>query len=354
MRSQVTLGANGDGPQPASRMAIETAEAARAVRDLLAHNAQAVRTLVERLRAQPPRAVLTCARGSSDHAATYAKYLIETRVGLITASAAPSVSSVYAAATEAQDVLCLAISQSGASPDLLAAAQGARDAGALLVALVNAAGSPLAGLADVELPLWAGPELSVAATKSYLAALAALAQLVAVWTEDRALAAALDGLPDAMERARALDWSPAIDALETARNLYVVARGPGFSAAQEMALKFKETCGLHAEAFSAAEVRHGPMALARDGLPVLILAQDDPTRSGVERLAAELVESGAQVLIAGASVPGATTLPALTADPLLQPILLAQAFYVMVERLARRRGFDPDHPPGLRKVTRTL
>ena len=335
-------------------MAAETAEAPRVVRDLLSRNAAAAESLGAHLRAHPPRVALTCARGSSDHAATYAKYLIETRAGLITASAAPSVSSVYAAATEARDALCLAISQSGASPDLLAAAQAARDAGAFLVALVNASDSPLAALADAELPLWAGPEHSVAATKSYLASLAALAQLVAAWTEDAALTAALAELPERMAEALALDWSAALPALENAASLFVVGRGPGFAIAQEAALKFKETCGLHAEAFSAAELRHGPMALARDGFPVLILAQDDPTKPGVEALAAELAAGGASVLIAGGAAAGATSLPCIGADPLLQPILLAQSFYRMVEALARRRGFDPDRPPGLSKVTRTL
>ncbi|WP_374471121.1 SIS domain-containing protein [Phenylobacterium sp.] len=338
----------------ASLMAQEAAEAPRVVADLLARNAEAVRELAAELRERPPRAVLTCARGSSDHAATFAKYLIETRLGLITASAAPSVSSVYGSSPDAGDVLCLAISQSGASPDLIATAEAAKAGGARLVALVNAPDSPLAAIADAELPLWAGPEVSVAATKSYLAALAAVAQLVAAWTEDAALEAALTDLPDQMEAARRLDWSAALDAFQDAQSLYVVGRGPGFAAAQEAALKFKETCGLHAEAFSAAEVRHGPMALARDGFPVLAFAQDDPSREGVEALAEELAAAGAAVLLAGGQAPGATVLPAVAADPLLEPILLAQSFYGMVEQLARARGFDPDRPPGLAKVTRTV
>jgi glutamine---fructose-6-phosphate transaminase (isomerizing) len=351
---QVAPGTTTDTPRPRTRMAEETAEAPRVVRDLLARNARAVAELGARLRATPPRTALTLARGSSDHAATYAKYLIETRAGLITASAAPSVSSVYAAPTAARDVLCLAISQSGASPDLLASAKAARKSGACLVALVNAPDSPLARLADVELPLWAGPELSVAATKSYLASLAALAQVVAAWTEDSELQSALATLPDRMDQALTLDWSAAAEALEGSRSLYVVGRGPGFAAAQEAALKFKETCGLHAEAFSAAEVRHGPMAIARDGFPVLMFAQDDATRPGVEHLASELAAAGARVFIAGGEASGATSLPAVDAAPLLQPILLAQAFYPFVEQLARRRGLDPDRPPGLSKVTRTL
>jgi glucosamine--fructose-6-phosphate aminotransferase (isomerizing) len=335
-------------------MAEETAEAPRVVRDLLARNAEAVADLADRLRRRPPRAAVTLARGSSDHAATYAKHLIETRAGLLTASAAPSVSSVYAAAPQADETLALTISQSGASPDLLSAAAALREAGALLVALVNAPASPLAALADVELPLWAGPEVSVAATKSYLASLASLAQLVAAWTGDEALTGALSILPDQMDASLALDWAEGIAALEAARNLFVVGRGPGFGAAQEMALKFKETCGLHAEAFSAAEVRHGPMALAREGFRVLALVQDDVTRAGVEALAADLAAAGATVLIAGGAAPGAITLPTLAADPVLQPLLLVQSFYRMVEQLARRRGYDPDRPPGLAKVTRTV
>lgn len=350
----MTFGETHGSNAPRSRMAQEAAEAPRVVEDLLRENAGPAQRLAERLRAAPPRSALTCARGSSDHAATYAKYLIETRTGLITASAAPSVSSVYETVPAARDVLCLAISQSGASPDLLATARSARDAGALLVALVNAPGSPLAALADAELPLWAGPELSIAATKSYLASLAAVAQLVAAWTEDAALQAGLAELPDRMRQALALDWSPALAVLRAAPSLYVVGRGPGFAAAQEMALKLKETCGLHGEAFSAAEVRHGPMALARDGFPVLVLAQDDAARADVEQLAGDLAAAGARVLIAGGQAPGAIALPSIPAHPLLQPILLVQAFYVMVEQLARDRGFDPDSPHGLSKVTRTL
>jgi glucosamine--fructose-6-phosphate aminotransferase (isomerizing) len=351
---EVSMNPEQNAPRAPTLMAAETAEGPRVVRDLLARNGEAAAALGAELRRAPPRTVLTLARGSSDHAATYAKYLIETRAGVITASAAPSVASVYAAPTEAEGVLCLAISQSGASPDLLATARAAKAAGARLVALVNAPASPLAALADVELPLWAGPELSVAATKSYLAALAAIAQLTAAWSEDAALAKALEALPSGMDAALDLDWSDALPILADARSLYVVGRGPGFAAAQEAALKFKETCGLHAEAFSAAEVRHGPMAIARDGFPVLAFAQDDATREGVEAVAAELAASGAKVMIAGGRAPGAIALPTVAADPLLQPILLAQSFYGMVETLARLRGFDPDRPPGLSKVTRTL
>jgi glucosamine--fructose-6-phosphate aminotransferase (isomerizing) len=334
----------------------EAAEAPAAVGEQLRLNETAVRDLARRLRATPPRALVTIGRGSSDNAATFARYLVETRLEILAASAAPSVSSVYDAAPAMEGAVALVISQSGASPDLIAAARAAASAGALVVALVNDPSSPLAAAAQVVIPLRAGTERSVAATKSFIAALAAIVQLAAHWTQDSSLIAALAGLPDLLARAWALDWSACLPLLGRAQHLYVVGRGPGFAIAQEAALKFKETSGLHAEAFSAAEVRHGPMALVGPGFPVLALAQDDETRESVEAAVGAFAAQGAQVLAAGlgAAEGGVRALPVLAAHPLLQPIAQAQSFYRMVEALARARGFDPDHPAHLAKVTRTL
>lgn len=332
----------------------EAAQAPAVVRAQLAANAPRVAQLAARLRGQAPRAVVTCARGSSDHAATLARYLIETRLQVLTASLAPSVSSVYATAPHLEGALLLAISQSGASPDLLAAVTGARNAGARIVALVNAQDSPLAQLADEVLPLGAGPERSVAATKSYIASLAAIVQLVAEWSADAALRAALAAAPQLLAQAWEGDWSLAIAALREATNLFVIGRGPGLGVAQEAALKFKETCGLHAEALSAAELRHGPMALVRAGFPLLIFTQDDETCAGVLELARELITHGARVLLAGAEIPGALVLPSAPAHPVLEPLLLVQSFYRLANALALARGRDPDRPPHLNKVTETV
>jgi glucosamine--fructose-6-phosphate aminotransferase (isomerizing) len=337
----------------------EAGQASSVIAAQLEANAARAARIGARLRAQPPRAVVTCARGSSDHAATFAKYLIETRTGVLTSSAALSVSSVYAAPQDLGQVLYLAISQSGKSPDLLAAVQAAKDAGAFTIALVNDVASPLAALADEVLPLHAGPELSVAATKSYIAALAAIAQLVANWTEDAELTAALAALPALLTQAWALDWTPAVARLTPARNLYVLGRGVGFGVAQEAALKFKETCGLHAEAFSAAEVLHGPMALVKDGFPVLVLAQNDESRDSVDAMAQGVAERGGAVLLAAAGGPaaafaGASVLPALAAHPVIEPILMIQSFYRMANALSVARGYDPDSPPHLNKVTETV
>jgi glucosamine--fructose-6-phosphate aminotransferase (isomerizing) len=340
-------------------MFLEAGEASSVAAALLAANAERVAALAARLRETPPRVVVTCARGSSDHAATFARYLIETRAGVLTSSAGLSVSSVYDASPNLEGALVLAISQSGKSPDLLAAVKAAKAAGGYAVALVNVEDSPLAQLADAVIPLHAGPELSVAATKSYIAALVAITQLIAAWTQDEALEAALETLPALLAQAWRLDWSPAVERLTSASNLYVLGRGVGFAVALEAALKFKETCGLHAEAFSAAEVLHGPMALVKDGFPALVFAQNDESRASVDAMAKGLAERGADVLLAApkgmdGDEAGVPTLPAVSAHPVLEPILMIQSFYRMANALSVARGYDPDSPPHLNKVTETV
>jgi glucosamine--fructose-6-phosphate aminotransferase (isomerizing) len=335
-------------------MYCEAEQASSVVRQQIVANAERLDRLGERLRQLAPRAVVTCARGSSDNAATFAKYLIETRLNTLTSSAAPSVSSVYDSTLNLAGTVFLAISQSGASPDLLATVHAARNAGALVIALVNAESSPLAQTADFTIPLCAGIERSVAATKSYIASLSAIIQLVGSWAPDAELLEPLQEAPALLEQAWGLDWSAAVTRLRLASDLYVIGRGLGLGIAQEAALKFKETCGLHAEAVSSAEVRHGPMALIRAGFPVLMFTQDDETRSGVESLASELAARHADVMLAGSKVPQAVILPAARANPVLEPMLIVQSFYRMVNALALARGRNPDQPPYLNKVTETV
>lgn len=338
----------------ATRMFQEAARASDAVRAQLQFDAAAIERLGARVRELAPRTVITCARGSSDHAATFAKYLIETRAGVLTASAAPSVSSVYGVSQDLRGCLFIALSQSGRSPDLLASVAAAKAAGATILALCNSPDAPLIAAADLVIELRAGVETSVAATKSYLATLAALLRMVAAWTQNASLAAAVDLLPEMMDQSWALDWSAALPALESAAHLYVVGRGLGLGAAQEVALKCKETCGLHAEAFSSAELRHGPYALSGPGFPALLLAQRDATQAGIETLGTELARRQVPVLIAGARAAGAVELPTIDAVPEIAPLLLVQSAYRLIATLAVRRGFDPDHPAYLRKVTETV
>lgn len=334
-----------------SAMRRESGESGEAVARFLARNAGALESLGAYLRRHPPAVVVTCARGSSDHAATYGKYLIETMLGVPVASAAPSVTSVYASGIRKTDALVIAISQSGRSPDLLATVARYKDAGAHVVALVNDEESPLAAAADTLLPLCAGPERSVAATKSFVASLAGLAALTAHWSAEPGLVEALASLPSTLDAARDLDWSPLVATLVEARNLFVIGRGYGLSIAQEAALKLKETCGLHAEGFSSAEVRHGPMAIVNRDFPVLAFATSDEAGADVRKAAGEFAERGARVLLA--QIDGKGQLPALAIHPALEPIPMIQSFYGAAEALAVARGLDPDNPPFLRKVTET-
>jgi glucosamine--fructose-6-phosphate aminotransferase (isomerizing) len=332
----------------------EAHEAATAVARQLQRNATAVGRLAERLRATPPRFIVTSARGSSDHAATFAKYVFETQLGCATMSSSPSVSSVYAAPLRLEGALYLAISQSGKSPDLVRQAQSARAAGAHVVALVNVEDSPLAEAADSVVPLCAGPEHSVAATKSYICALSAIVDIAAQWKDDATLRNALAAVPQALRTTWDLDWSALVEGLVDARNLFVVGRGLGLGAAQEAALKLKETCGLHAEAFSAAEVRHGPMAIVGPGFPVLFLTQDDDTSSGTLDLARQFSERGANVWIAGNDEAPLRLPVSPTLHPACTPIVTIASFYRAANALALRRGRNPDMPPHLRKVTETV
>jgi len=336
-------------------MLAEASEAPAAVARLIAGNEAACRALGARLRAKPPRFVVTCARGSSDSAATFATYLIEIALNTVVASVGPSVSSIYGARPKMAEALFIAISQSGRSPDIVALAETARKDGALTVALVNDTSSPLAARCEIVLPLHAGPEKSVAATKSYIAALAGILQLTAHWSGETGLAAAVARLPDDLAAALRQDWSPALPLLATVANLYVAGRGPGFAAALEAGIKIKETCGFHAEALSAAELMHGPMTLAGADFPVLMFSQDDASLPGIRELARTLAARGVPVIAGGPAADVASLPLPSTAGvhPFVQPVLLIQSFYPLVEALSRARGRDPDRPPHLLKVTET-
>ena len=342
-------------PQDQTRMFIEAASAPSAVRLLLDRSAARVRELAAEVAQFDPAMVVTCGRGSSDHAAAYGKYLFETCLGLVTSSAAPSVSSVYGRKLNLRRALYVGISQSGTSPDIVNHAAMAREQGAMVIALVNDTESPLAEVASHVIPLSAGPETSVAATKSYIVSLGALALLVGHIGSDRRVLEALHAVPEVMSAAWQCDWSPLVDALEPANNLFVVGRGVGYGLALEAALKFKETARLHAEAYSAAEVRHGPLAMVGKGFPLLVFVQDDGSRASVLRLASDARALGARVFVAdaGQSPPAALPCPE-PPHALLAPLVQAQCFYRVVNNLAIVRGYDPDAPPNLSKVTRTV
>ena len=316
--------------------------------------AQPVAELVARLRRRPPNVVVTCARGSSGHAATFAKHMIERHVGLPVSAAAPSIASVYGKKLQLRNQLILMISQSGMSDDLILFAEAAKGSGALTAAITNGTDSPLASRCDIVLPLGAGLEQSVAATKTFVASVSALLQLTAAWTEDRLLHSALRRLPQRLAEATSLDWGEGVEALTRTRSLVTLGRGPTFAMAREAALKLKETCNLHAEAFSGAEFLHGPIALASRDLPVLMLMPNDEAAAGMRLLATDLARRETTLLRAELGLASPGRLPVLPPDhPDTDAVCLIQTFYSMAIALADRLGVDVDRPRNLVKVTST-
>jgi glucosamine--fructose-6-phosphate aminotransferase (isomerizing) len=307
------------------------------------------------LRRVAPRYLTTVARGSSDHAAAFLKYAIELTAGIPVASLGPSIASIYGARLKLDGGACIAISQSGKSPDIIAMTEAARDGGALTIALTNTADSPLAQACNHPIDIAAGAEKSVAATKTFVnSALAGLA-LVAYWHDDQPLLDALHRLPEHLRSAIDCDWMQLAPVLAGGSSLFILGRGPTIAIANEAALKFKETCAMHAEAYSAAEVMHGPLALVGPGFPVLALAARDASEESMASSADLLAGKGASVFITSQRSGTATPLQhAPTGHPLTDPLPLIVSFYAFVEAFARHRGLNPDQPRNLRKVTETL
>jgi glucosamine--fructose-6-phosphate aminotransferase (isomerizing) len=335
-------------------MQVELHEAAAAVQRQMQSLVKPLAALIERLVREPPAIVVTCARGSSAHAATFAKHLIERHLGVPVAAAAPNIATVYRRSLKMKDQLFLTISQSGRSDDLIETAAMARAAGAITAAIVNDPESPLAHASEFVLPLAAGPEHSVAATKSFVASLAALLQLTAGWIGDSAMAAACSRLPGRLAKAAELDWSEALGPLTSANSVIALGRGPTLAIAREAALKLKETCELHAEAFSAAEFRHGPIALVSTAYPIFAFSPVDESAAALAELVTDLRRKGARVLFAEPGGPQDSRLLVLAPEhPDADAICLIQSFYAFLPNLAARRGTDVDRPRHLQKVTRT-
>ncbi|MBF9032809.1 SIS domain-containing protein [Rhodobacterales bacterium HKCCE2091] len=331
----------------------EIAEIPDAAARLLDRGAPAIREAAAGIAKLDPRVIVTVARGSSDHACTYLKYAAEILLGLPVASVGPSVASVYGASLRLDRGLCLAVSQSGQSPDIVAMTRAAGEGGAMTLAVTNDAGSRLAAAADVVLDLHAGPELSVVATKSFVNSVLAGLWLLAETAGDAALLRAIAALPERLAEATALDWSAAAGPL-TAAAPYTLGRGPAWAISNEAALKLKETCLIHGESYSSAEVLHGPVSIVGEGFPVLAFAAADAAEAGVAEVADELASKGATVFATTPKVRKATALPAArTGHPLTDPLALIVTFYGLIEGMAVSMGIDPDQPRHLKKVTET-
>lgn len=341
------------------KMLQEVRQAPEVVTRLLEHNREAARKLADAIRQRDPKFAMTIARGTSDHASNFLKYALETQLGLVTASAIPSSVTIYGAKPRLEGALVVAISQSGQSPDVVGMLEAARDAGALTVAIVNAPDSPLEATAEFVLPMHAGPELAVAATKTFVSSLVAPLQVIAALTPGRELGDALSGLPTMLTKALEVEViaQDRAERYRYAEAVVTLARGAHFPMALEMALKLKETCRLHAEAFSAAEFAHGPIILAGDGLPILAFQSRDAA-AGTVQLYNDLVSRGAELVLVGdtsVNVQASVRLetPA-TGHFLTDPVTAILASYLFAGHLSLARGLDPDAPRSLSKVTKTL
>ena len=341
-------------PTEPTFMQREIGEIPKAVEELLADSKATLSDAGKRLRARDPALLATIARGSSDHAASYLKYAVELSAGIPVASIGPSIASIFGARLKLGRAAAIAISQSGKSPDIVDMAKCASEGGALTIALTNTASSPLAEASDIVIDIMAGMERSVAATKTFVTSVVAGLLLLAEWTENDGLRAALDGLPAQLEAARLCDWTSLCEALDGHESLFILGRGPAFAIANEAALKFKETCAVHAEAYSSAEVMHGPVSIVGKGFPILALIGRDAAENSVAETADELVGKGALVFATSAKAQAARQLPFVaTGHGLTDPLVLIVSFYSFIEAFARRRGLDPDRPTNLKKVTET-
>ncbi|MBB4349155.1 SIS domain-containing protein [Aliirhizobium cellulosilyticum] len=307
------------------------------------------------LRDKDPAFLVTIARGSSDHAATFIKYAIELTAGRPVASLGPSLASIYGADLKLGGGAAIAISQSGKSPDIVAMAEAATKSGAVTVALTNTLPSPITQASLHAVDINAGPELAVAATKSFVNSIVAGLALLSEWTGDDALKAAVRALPDHLAKAVTLDWSEFSGQLGDAESLYMLGRGPALAIASEAALKFKETSNMHAEAYSAAEVLHGPVALVEDRFPVLAFAARDAAEASIVEIVDSLAGKRAMAFATSGEVKAANKLPFIaTGHPLTDALALIVPFYGFVEAWSRSKGFNPDQPAALKKVTETL
>ncbi|MCZ4090798.1 SIS domain-containing protein [Sinorhizobium psoraleae] len=337
-----------------TNMRREIDEIPEATARLLDRSAKALSAAGAALKAKDPAFLVTIARGSSDHAALFLKYAIELTAGRPVASLGPSLASIYGASLKLGDAAAIAISQSGKSPDIVAMAQSATRAGAVSIALTNTVPSPIAEACTHPLDILAGPELAVAATKSYVNSIVAGIAVLGEWTGDAALKRAVADLPNQFAKAVKLDWQDFAADLGEAESLYVLGRGPALAIASEAALKFKETSGMHAEAYSSAEVLHGPVALVGAKFPVLALAARDAAEASVVESADSMSAKGAVVHITSARAQKAKRLPFVeTGHPITDALALILPFYGFVEAWSRSRGLNPDAPASLKKVTET-
>jgi glucosamine--fructose-6-phosphate aminotransferase (isomerizing) len=337
----------------------EIAEQPEVASRMLQHSREAVSAIGARIRELQPRGYVIAARGSSDHAALYAKYLFGVRNRALVALAAPSLFTHYARPPHLEGQCVIGISQSGASPDVVSVLEEARRQGALTIAISNDPESPLGEAAEYVVPLGAGPERSVPASKTYTASLLALALISQAVDEDAAFEAALAMVPQAM--AKALEMDTDLEKLAgplNAARAIVLGRGFNFSTAEELALKLMETSYVMARAWSVADFEHGPIAVVEAGIPVVVLDGGGAMAASMESIRERVGAKGCPVVQLVDGKPGEAD-PSMTVQLAsglpeeLTPLSLTVLAQLLAHHVAVVRGFDPDSPREIYKVTRT-
>lgn len=343
----------------------EILEQPESARRQLGASRDALEAVAARLRAEPVESIVVAARGTSDHAAIYAQYLLGVRNRLSVGLATPSVVSLYGAEPRLERSLVIGISQSGASPDIVGVIEAAGRQGAATLAITNDPTSPLAQASDHVVELAAGPERAVAATKTYTTSLLAIARLSLAIDPDPAASAALAAVPDAIAAALAVE--PEVErlaadlagAVGSFDRCVVVGRGFEYATAREWALKMKELGQVFADPYSAADFRHGPIALVQPGIPVLVLAPAGAAAEGQVQLLRDLRDRGVDTVVAS-DVPEtrelgrwSIALPAGVPE-WLRPVVSIVPAQLFAYHLTRARGLDPDEPRYISKVTRTV
>lgn len=339
-------------------MRSELGEGPDIVERLLGGAVGQIEEVARAVRARQIDLAVIAARGTSDHAALYAQYILGARNGLLVASAAPSLVSLYGAPPQLRNALVLGISQSGRSPDVVAVLAESRRQGALTVAITNDKTSELAAAAEHIVELDAGEERAVAATKTYLAEIAVLAMLSAALSGDRASRDELGAIPAALRAALLQEDVVAPLAVAWAREnrCAVLARGFHYATAREWALKLKELAYVLADPYSAADFQHGPIALVGEGFPVLAVATKGPALEGMTELLARLRDARARLLIlSDAELGDLGDVVAIPSVPeWLSPLVAILPAQLFAYHLARARGLDTENPRNLSKVTLTL
>jgi glucosamine--fructose-6-phosphate aminotransferase (isomerizing) len=347
---------------PGSTLLQEIAEQPERLWRLLVDGADEVEEVARALRRRPVRHVVIAARGSSDNAARYAQYIFGVFNHLTITLAIPSLFTRYGAPPRMDDAIVVGISQSGQSPDLVAVVEEGRRQGCPTLAITNAPGSPLTTVADHTLLLRAGPERSVAATKTYTAQLLSLAMLSVAMSADARRRDELEAVPDQV--AAALDTNESAVAaaagmLKDAGHGVVIGRGFNYATAFEIALKAKELAYFALEPYSAADFQHGPIALIETGFAAIVVNAEGAVSGEVEDLLRAMAERGARPVVLSnldSSLALASAPLRLPADipEWLSPIAAIVPGQLLAFHLSRQRGFDPDQPRGLSKVTRTM